>query len=153
MKIGKEAWSMGSLRVRHDWATSLSLFTFMHWRRKWQPTPWQLPWEIPWTEEGYSSWGSKRVSHDLATEQKQIFIYIIYKYIIFKYIIYKLTSLSFSFEKEMAVQYSCLENCRDGGAWWAAVCMVAQSWTRLKWLSSSRREWHDIFKVMKEKNL
>ena len=31
--------SMGSLRVRHDWATSLSLFTFMHQRRKWQPTP------------------------------------------------------------------------------------------------------------------
>ena len=31
--------SMGPLRVRHDWATSLSLFTFMHWRRKWQPTP------------------------------------------------------------------------------------------------------------------
>ena len=30
---------MGSLRVGHDWATSLSLFTFMHWRRKWQPTP------------------------------------------------------------------------------------------------------------------
>ena len=37
--------SMGSLRVRHDWATSLSLFTFMHWRRKWQPTPVFLPWE------------------------------------------------------------------------------------------------------------
>ena len=31
--------SMGSLRVRHDWETSLSLFTFLHWRRKWQPTP------------------------------------------------------------------------------------------------------------------
>ena len=31
--------SMGSLRVGHDWATSFSLFTFMHWRRKWQPTP------------------------------------------------------------------------------------------------------------------
>ena len=31
--------SMRSLRVGHDWATSLSLFTFMHWRRKWQPTP------------------------------------------------------------------------------------------------------------------
>ena len=28
-----------TLRVRHDWTTSLSLFTFMHWRRKWQPTP------------------------------------------------------------------------------------------------------------------
>ena len=37
--------SMGSLRVRHDWVTSLSLFTFMHWRRKWQPTPVLLPGE------------------------------------------------------------------------------------------------------------
>ena len=35
--------SMGSLGVGHDWATSLSLFTFMHWRRKWQPTPVFLP--------------------------------------------------------------------------------------------------------------
>ena len=31
--------STGSLRVGHDWATSVWLFTFMHWRRKWQPTP------------------------------------------------------------------------------------------------------------------
>ena len=31
--------SMGSLGVGHDWATSLSLFTFMHWKRKWQPAP------------------------------------------------------------------------------------------------------------------
>ena len=37
--------SMGSLRVGHDWATSFSLFTFMHWRRKWQPTPVFLPGE------------------------------------------------------------------------------------------------------------
>ena len=37
--------SMGSWRVRHDWATSLSLFPFMHWRRKWQPTPVFLPGE------------------------------------------------------------------------------------------------------------
>ena len=37
--------SMGSWRVGHDWATSLSLFTFMHWRRKWQPTPVFLPGE------------------------------------------------------------------------------------------------------------
>ena len=37
--------SMGLLRVRHDWANSLSLFTFMHWRRKWQPTPVFLPGE------------------------------------------------------------------------------------------------------------
>ena len=37
--------SMGSLRVGHDWATSLSFFTFMYWRRKWQPTPVFLPGE------------------------------------------------------------------------------------------------------------
>ena len=37
--------SMGSWRVGHDWATSLSLLTFMHWRRKWQPTPVFLPGE------------------------------------------------------------------------------------------------------------
>ena len=36
---------MGSWRVGHDWATSLSLFTFIHWRRKWQPTPLFLPGE------------------------------------------------------------------------------------------------------------
>ena len=35
--------SMGSLTVGHDWAASLSLFTFMHWKRKWQPTPVFLP--------------------------------------------------------------------------------------------------------------
>ena len=35
--------SMVSLRVGHDWETSLSLSTFMHWRRKWQPTPAFLP--------------------------------------------------------------------------------------------------------------
>ena len=45
--------SMGSLRVGHDWATSLSLFTFMHWRRKWQPTPVFLPGES-------QEWGSLR---------------------------------------------------------------------------------------------
>ena len=37
--------SMGLLGVGHNWATSLSLFTFMHWRRKWQPTPVFLPGE------------------------------------------------------------------------------------------------------------
>ena len=37
--------SMGSLSVGQDWMTSLSLFTFMHWRRKWHPTPVLLPGE------------------------------------------------------------------------------------------------------------
>ena len=64
--------SMRSPRVGHGWATSLSLFTFMHWRRKGQPT-----------------------------------------------------------------QCSCLENPRDGRAWWAAIYGVAQGRTRLKRLSSS----------------
>ena len=39
------------------------------------------------------------------------------------------------------LQCSCLENPRDGGAWWAAVYGVAQSWTRLKQLSSSSMDW------------
>ena len=43
--------SMGSRRVGHDWATSLSLFTVMLWRRKWQPTPVFLPGES-------QGWGS-----------------------------------------------------------------------------------------------
>ena len=38
--------SKGSWRVGHDWVTSISLFTFMHWRRKWQPTPVFLPGEF-----------------------------------------------------------------------------------------------------------
>ena len=43
--------SMGSQRVRHSLATLLSLFTFMNWRRQWQPTPVFLPGES-------QGWGS-----------------------------------------------------------------------------------------------
>ena len=43
--------SMGPLRVGHNCTTSLSLFTFTHWRRKWQPTPVFLPGES-------QGWGS-----------------------------------------------------------------------------------------------
>ena len=42
-------------------------------------------------------------------------------------------------KKWQPTQYSCLENPRDGGAWWAAVYGVTQSWTRLKQLSNSSR--------------
>ena len=51
--------SMGLHRVGHDWATSLSLFTFMHWRRKWQPTPVFLPGESQgwWSLVGCRLWG------------------------------------------------------------------------------------------------
>ena len=51
--------SMGSLRVGHDWATSLSIFTFTHWRRKWQPTPVFLPGESQGRGSlvGFRLWG------------------------------------------------------------------------------------------------
>ena len=77
-----------------------------------------LAWEIPWMEEPgrLQSMGSLRVRHDWAT------------------------SLSLWCTGEgngNPLQCSCQENPRDGGAWWAAVCGVAQSQTRLKRLSSS----------------
>ena len=57
--------STGSLRVGHDWAISLSLITFMHWRRKWQPTPVFLLGE----SQGCGAWwlpsmGLHRVGHN-----------------------------------------------------------------------------------------
>ena len=56
---------MGSQRVGHDWVTSFSLFTFMHWRRKWQPTPVFLPGESQGQEPGgLPSMGSHRIRHD-----------------------------------------------------------------------------------------
>ena len=65
--------SMGSLGVRHDWVTSLSLFAFMHWRRKWQPTPVFLPGE----SQGWGSlvgcrlWGRTESNRTEATQQQQ----------------------------------------------------------------------------------
>ena len=76
-----------------------------------------LAWKIPWMEEPgrLQSTGSLRVGHNWAT------------------------SLSFSCIGEgngNPLQCSCLMNPRDGRAWWAAVYGVAQSRTRLTWLSS-----------------
>ena len=56
--------SMDSIRVGHDWATSLSLLTFMHWRRKWQPTPVFLPGES-------QGWGAYEVTQS-RTQLKQL---------------------------------------------------------------------------------
>ena len=114
--------SMGSRRVWHDWATSLSLFTFMHWRRKWQPTPVLLPGESRGRGSlvGCGPWGH----HELDTTEQLHFHF----------------SLSHIGEGNGSpLQCSCLENPGDGGAWWAAVYGVAQSRTRLKRLSSSSR--------------
>ena len=75
-----------------------------------------LAWKIPWMEEPgrLQSMGSLRAGHDWVT------------------------SLSWTGEGNgNPLQCSCLENPRDGGAWWAAIYGVAQSQTRLKRLSSS----------------
>ena len=58
--------STGSLRVGHDWATSLSLFTFMHWRKEMAAHSSVLAWRIPGTGEpgGLPSMGLHRVRHD-----------------------------------------------------------------------------------------
>ena len=65
--------SMGSLRVGHDWATSLSLFTFMHWSRKWQPTPVFLPGESQGRRRpvGCRLWGRTESDTTEATQQQQ----------------------------------------------------------------------------------
>ena len=65
--------SMGSLRVGHEWATSLSLFTFMHWRRKWQPTPVFLPGESKGRGSlvGWRLWGRTESDTTEATYQQQ----------------------------------------------------------------------------------
>ena len=65
---------MGSLRVRHDWATSLSLFTLIHWRRKWQPTPVFLPGESQgrWSLVVCRLWGRTESDTTEATWQQQL---------------------------------------------------------------------------------
>ena len=65
--------SMGSLTVGHNCATSLSLFTFMHWRRKWQPTPVFLPGESQGRGSlvGCRLWGRTESDTAKATQQQQ----------------------------------------------------------------------------------
>ena len=65
--------SMGSQRAGQDWAISLSLFTFMHWRRKWQPTPVFLPGESQgWGRlMGCRLWGSTESDTAEAMQQQQ----------------------------------------------------------------------------------
>ena len=66
--------SMGSRRVGHDRATSLSFFTFMHWRRKWQPTPVFLPGEPQGRGSlvGCRLWGRTESDTTEATQQQQV---------------------------------------------------------------------------------
>ena len=79
-----------------------------------------LAWKIPWTEEPgrLQSLGLLRVRHDWATSLS-------------------LFTSCIGEGNGNPLQCSCLENPKDGGAWWAAISGVEQSWTWLKWLSSS----------------
>ena len=84
-----------------------------------------LAWKIPWTEEPnrLQSMGSLRVRHNWATSLSLFTFHF---------------SLSCTGEGNgNPLQCSCLENPRDGGAWWAAIYGVAQSWTQWKRCSSS----------------
>ena len=90
------------------------------WRRQWHPTPVFLPGKSHgWRSlVGCSPWGRKESD----TTERLHFHF----------------SLSCTGEgNDNPLQYSCLENPRDRGAWWAAIYGVTRSWTRLKRLSSS----------------
>ena len=101
-------------------------------RRQWHPTPVLLPGKSHgWRSlVGCTSWG--RTESD-ATERRHFHL-----------------SLSCTGEGNgNPLQCSCLENPRDGGAWWAAIYGVAQSQTRLKWLSSSMTKFNEILSIKK----
>ena len=65
--------SMGSLKVGHDLAISLSLFIFTHWRRKWQPAPVFLPGESQGRGSlvGCRLWGRTELDSTEAPQQQQ----------------------------------------------------------------------------------
>ena len=78
-----------------------------------------LAWRIPWTEEPCGLHGGHK---KLDTTERLHFHFSL---------------LCIGEGNGNPLQCSCLENPRDGGAWWAAIYGVAQSWTQLKRLSSS----------------
>ena len=113
-------FSRGSLLYLLHWQTDFFPLVPPGWRRWWHPTPVLLPGKSHWQRSlvGCSPWGRK----GLDTTERLHFHF----------------SLScIGEENGNLLQCSCLENPRDGGgASWAAVSGVTQSWTRLKWLSS-----------------
>ena len=114
----QEYWSGVPLPSPMTWAVN-SIFVCL-WRRQWHPTPVLLPGKSHGRRSlvGCSPWGCEESD----TTERFHFHF----------------SLSCIGEGNgNPLQCSCLENPRDGGAWWAAVYGVAQSWTRLKRLSSS----------------
>ena len=106
------------------------------WRRQWHPTPVLLPGKSHgWRSlVGCSLWGREESD---TTEQLHFHF-----------------SLSCIGEGNgNPLQCSCLENPRDGWAWWAAIYGVAQSRTRLKWLSSKDFQQVSLSPVYPEKTL
>ena len=106
--------SMGSRRVRRNWATSLSLFTFMHWR-KWQPTPVFLPGESQGQGNlvGCCLWGrTESDTSDTTLQQQQQDFY---------------DPLCPPFPK---VKKSCLSNKR-GSQKWRYICLVFSNFFKL----------------------
>ena len=99
-----------------------SLIVYRNWRRQWKPTPVLLPGKSHgWRSlVGYSPWGCEESD---MTERLHFH--------------FSLSCIGAG--KGSPLQCLCLENPRDGGAWWAAVSGVTQSRTRLKQLSSSGR--------------
>ena len=98
---------------------------YIQGRRQWHPTPVLLPGKSQGrgSLEGLSAWG-----HWGSDTTEQLHFHF---------------SLSCIGEVNgNPLQCSCLENPREGGAWWAAISGVAQSPTRLKWLSSSAAVLH-----------
>ena len=95
-------------------------YVLFFWRMQWQPIPVFLPGKSHGRRSlvGYSPWD--REESDM-TERLHF------------HFAFPCTGKG----NGNPLQHSCLENPRDRGAWWAAVYGVAQSWTRLMWLSSS----------------
>ena len=87
-----------------------------------------LAWKIPWMEGP----GGLHAVHGVARSWTRLSDFTLF----FQF---------HALEKEMATQCSCLENPRNRGAWWAAVCGVAQSRTRLKRLSSSSNQLNQFY--------
>ena len=112
--------SVQSLSHVQHFATLISYMLDLPVEKAMAPHSSTLSWKIPWTEEpgGLQSMGSLRVGHNWATSLS-------------------LFTFMHGEGNGNPLQCSCLENPRDGEAWWAAVYGVAQSRTRLKQLSSS----------------
>jgi hypothetical protein len=92
-----------------------------------------LAWRMLWTEEpgGPWSWGSQRVGHDwsnLVWTEGRCTCCLFIKWL---KLIWAIMHIICGEGTGNPLQYSCLENPMDGGAWWAAVCGVSKSRTRL----------------------